>query len=182
MSDEVLFRIAAYNSAGFSDFTYFQMKLYAVEPRVLPAGTIIEILLVGGGLTEKGYTVYIGRLKPDGSVDLQKSKVCVSLINLDLAGTRIKCKTPSWVGGQFDLIVHYKSGVFEQIATGNGWMKYAPPEISRITPALVDPAVPKVPIVVTVSGKNFGLDSGDLRGEMVGATIIPCMPGCRDRF
>jgi len=172
------FRIAAYNSAGFSDFTYFQMKLYAVEPRLLPAagGTIIEILLVGGGLTKKGYTVYIGRLKPDGSVDLQKSKVCDSLINWDLAGTRITCKTPSWVGGQFDLIVHYKSGVFEQIATGNGWMKYAPPEISRITPALVDPAVPKVPIVVTVSGKNFGLDSGDLRGEMVGATIIPCMP------
>ncbi len=172
------FRIAAYNSAGFSDFAYFDMKLYAVQPRVLPAagGAIIEILLVGGGMSSKGYTVYIGRLKVDGSVDLQKSKVCDSLVNLDLAGTRIRCKTPSWVGGQFDLIVHYKSGVFEQLATGNGWMKYAPPEITRIMPAMLDPAVPKVPVVVTVFGKNFGLDSGDIRGELVGATIIPCRP------
>jgi hypothetical protein len=43
-------------------------------------------------------------------------------------------------------------------------------------PAMLDPAVPKVPVVVTVFGKNFGLDSGDIRGELVGATIIPCRP------
>jgi len=172
------FRVAAYNNAGFSNFAYFEMKLYSVAPRVLPAagGTIIEILLVGGGVTADGYTVWVGRLANDGNIDKQKSKVCASLVSLDLAGTRMKCKSPSWVGGQFDLIVHYKSGVFEQIAVGSGWMKYQSPEIRSLSPATFDPATPKVPITVTIAGKNFGLDARDLFGELVGATLIPCRP------
>ena len=171
------FRIAAYNSAGFSDFTYFEMKLYAVEPKVLPAagGASLEIHLIGGGVSKEGYKVYIGRLATDGSVDLQKSKECTGLVNLDLAGTRMKCKAPAWVGGQFDLIVHYKSGSYEQIATGNSWIKYEPPEILSLTPAVLD-TVPKMPVVVTVSGSNFGLDSDDLAGGLVGETLLPCKP------
>jgi len=172
------FRMAAYNNAGFSDFAYFDIKLYSVNPKVLPAagGAMIEILLIGGGVTAEGYTVWIGRLANDGSVDKEKSKVCSSLTSLDLAGTRMKCKSPPWVGGQFDLIVHYKSGVYEQIAVGSSWIKYQRPEITSLTPATLYPAIPKVPVTIVVAGKNFGLDARDLVGEMVGATSIPCRP------
>jgi len=59
---------------------------------------------------------------------------------------------------------------------GSGWMKYQSPEIRSLSPATFDPATPKVPITVTIAGKNFGLDARDLFGELVGATLIPCRP------
>eukprot|EP00960_Hanusia_phi_P036623 752422-Hanusia_phi.AAC.8 len=171
------FRIAAFNAAGFSDWIYFDMRLFAVSSRVLAASgnQRIQISLIGGGVTwyNPGYQVWIGKASQDGlTVDLQNSKECKSVLILDDAGTKLKCTTPSGVGSGLDLIVLYRNGAFSQIAVGSRWMRYQPPNVNSILPALVAPGR----VTVTVYGANFGLSSSAVSGVLKVSTEVPCNP------
>lgn len=172
------FRIAAYNTAGLSEWLYYDMKLYNVFPRKIAAkGNIpIEIVLVGGGtaLSAANYTVYIGHTRiDDGQIDLGRSKACTSLMVLDEAGTKLSVRSPSWVGKAHDLIVHYKSGIFEHFTVGANWIAYEPPKISSVTPALLERGLA---VNVTLLGENFGNNASDVSGHLEGMTVLPCTP------
>eukprot|EP00960_Hanusia_phi_P076511 768571-Hanusia_phi.AAC.4 len=170
------FRIAAYNYAGISSFLYYDLRLFSVTPRQLPAAgnSALEIVLTGGGTVPTNYTVYIGQLTAGGQVDMTNSKECKGVQVIDTAGTKLRCFAPSWVGKTHDLIVEYKGGMFTQIARGNNWMSYNPPEISSIFPALIDSNTTSVNI--TVFGRNFGKYSSDASGKLVGSNTISCAP------
>ena len=169
------FRIAAFNSAGLSEFLYYDIKLREVFPRKLTAkgSVLVEIILVGAGTSESNYTVYIGHTNEKQEIDYSRSKVCTGLRVLDNAGTKITCRSPAWVGKQHDLIVHYKSGIFEHFAVGRSWMTYEPPTIVGVTPAQVDAGET---VNVTITGTNFGFNASDVSGHLEGASVLPCTP------
>ena len=169
------FRIAAFNSAGLSEFLYYDIKLREVFPRKLTAkgSVLVEIILVGAGTSASNYTVYIGHTNEKQEIDYSRSKVCTGLRVLDNAGTKITCRSPAWVGKQHDLIVHYKSGIFEHFAVGRSWMTYEPPTIVGVTPAQVDAGET---VNVTITGTNFGFNASDVSGHLEGASVLPCTP------
>lgn len=169
------FRIAAYNNAGLSEWLYYDLKLYNVFPRRLASkGNIpMEIILVGAGITSANFTVYIGHTLPDGKIDLARSKECTGLMVLDTAGTKLAARSAAWVGKAHDLIVHYRSGIFEQFVVGNNWIAYDAPTVSTVMPALLDNGAAAN---VTVMGASFGNNRSDVWGYLDGASTIQCTP------
>jgi hypothetical protein len=177
------FRLAAYNSAGMSPFLYYDLDLKQKNlQKFLTAGNqLLEISLVGGGVVSNNVSVHF--VTP-GTTDITKGKECRSAQLLDRAGTRLTCRTPSWVGAKLDLIVSYKSGIFSDFVVGGGWVSYTPPTVQSVTPALHDTAQPGVSIELLVQGSGFGTDSNDVTGKLVGPSLtsgdvpgeIPCKP------
>jgi len=175
------FRLAAYNQAGMSDFLYYDLQLKGKNMRLLlPQGNqLLELSLVGGGVVSSPRDLTVTLVTP-GTTDITKGKACTSVSVLDLAGTRLTCRTPKWVGAKLDLIVSYTSGMFSNFNVGAGWVAYAPPTLTGLVPALTNKAVPNQPIVITVSGTNFGITSADVTGKLVGSFLtdgeLPCAP------
>ena len=151
------FRIASYSRAGISSWIYYKLEIYSVSTRDLrcKGGQTLEVILVGGGTnTLTGtFKIYIGHLTVDGGIDFARSRECDSLMILDTAGTRLSCRSPSWIGARHDLIVSYKSGMFDRFAVGNNWMGYDAPIIHKINPQQVAAGNTTV---VTITGENFG--------------------------
>ena len=176
-------RLAAYNSAGMSPFLYYDLDLKQKSlQKFLTAGNqLLEISLVGGGVVSNNVSVHF--VTP-GTTDITKGKECSSAQLLDKAGTRLTCRTPSWVGAKLDLIVSYKSGIFSDFVVGGGWVSYTPPTVQSVTPALHEIAKPGVSIELLVQGSGFGTDSNDVTGKLVGPSLtsgdvpgeIPCKP------
>jgi hypothetical protein len=77
------------------------------------------------------------------------------------------------VGKQHDLIVHYKSGIFEHFAVGRSWMTFEPPTIVGVAPAQV---VAGQTVNITITGTNFGNNASDVSGHLEGASVLPCTP------
>ena len=169
------FRIAAFNSAGLSEFLYYDIKPREVFPRKLTTkgSVLVEIILVGAGTSAANYSVYIGHTTPKEEIDYSRSKACTGLQVIDKAGTKITCRSPAWVGKQHDLIVHYKSGIFEHFAVGRSWMTFEPPTIVGVAPAQVDAGKT---VNVTITGANFGNNASDVSGHLEGKSVIPCTP------
>ena len=170
------FRIAAYNSAGLSNWLYHDLKLYNVFPsKISPRGnTPLEIILIGAGRTPANVTVYVGHtLKTSGQIDLGRSKKCTALMMLDASGTRLVVRSPPWVGKAHDLIVHYQSGIFEQFVVGTNRIGYESPMIMSVMPAMLEA---QTTATLTIMGANFGNDATDVSAQLEGATIIPCTP------
>jgi len=177
------FRVAAYNHAGMSPFLYYDLTLKQKNlQKFLTAGNqLLEISLVGGGIASNNVSVHF--VTP-GTTDVTKGKECGSVLVLDKAGTRLTCRTPSWVGAKLDLIVSYTSGMFSNFVTGGGWVSYTPPTVESVTPALLEIAKPGEPIVLLISGSGFGKDSNDVTGKLVGPSLtsgetpgeLPCNP------
>jgi len=195
------FRIASYNTAGFSPFVYYNLQLKGKDKTMLyPMGNeVLEVTMEGGGVESTPENMKIYFVPPVYEYDLSKGKECTSVSLKDMAGTRMTCRTPSWVGARFDVVFWYKSGMLENIAVGSGWsLSYFPPVVERLSPAMVqqrekvDPDknpgfhyAPNVGIVITVFGANFGKDSSDLKGFLEGASFtrqsgypngLPCDP------
>ena len=57
---------------------------------------------------------------------------------------------------------------------GSAWLRYALPEISKVSPAQVDAGVK---VNFTITGKNFGAARDPLTGYLDATTgMIPCAP------
>ena len=160
------YRIAAYNDAGMSPFTYFTFKIADVSPTELitVGGQKIEVVMQGGGHRAANTRVYVGYLKTDRTIDYARSKPCTSLVVQDIAGTRLTCVTPAWVGGGQSLIVESFSGDFKKVTSQDSTFSFPKPAITAIQPAQV---VPKSTFNVTISGINFGTN----RSQVVAALI-----------
>lgn len=170
------FRVAAYNNAGLSNWLYYNLRLFDAKPRFLPSGgTLLEIVLLGGGVSTANVSVYIGAMANSTAVDVSRSKRCQTLEVKDPAGTRLVCRTPIWVGKQHSLIVRVKSGMLEQFAVGQSWLRYEAPRITGLIPGKV---VPPGPTTVTIIGANFGRNVSDVSGRLVtdAGPAIPCSP------
>jgi len=184
------FRIASYNSAGFSPFVYYDLSLRGKvgdTNKMLPQGNeVLELSLLGGGVEPSPGNLTVHFVSPIDAYDISKGKQCGSVVVLDTAGTRLTCRTPSWVGGKFDVVVTYKSGIFKNFDVGSGWVAYQKPIITAVFPAQLDLVPPKEPIKILVAGSNFGFDSADVTGILEGPSFttekgyelggLPCKP------
>ena len=170
------FRVAAYNDAGLSAWRYYRQAIVNMNPNLLPTigGQTIEITMEGGGHTKDNTTVYIGHTLRNGSIDFSRSKLCESLVISDIAGTRITCVTPAWVGKRHDVMVRYKSGDIDRVSIGNGYANFPAPTVKVVQPVQVTAGVPAT---ITVTGTNFGKNKTDVIGVLVTATgEIRCEP------
>ena len=184
------FRIAAYNSAGFSPFVYYDLSLRSKlgeTNKLLPQGNqVLELTLLGGGVEQNPSNLTVHFVSPVDVFDISKGKECTSVAILDRAGTSLTCRTPSWVGSKFDVVVTWESGVFKNFDVGSSWVGYLKPEIASIAPAQLDLIEPKVPVIIIVTGNNFGFDSADVTGMLEGPSFtvekgyelggLPCSP------
>jgi len=163
------FRLAAYNDAGLSDYMYFTHAITQMNPGLLPTvgGQTIEVVMEGGGAKVGNTSVYIGHTHINGSIDFQRSKLCGSLVVSDIAGTRLTCVTPPWVGRRHDIMVRSESGDFEKLSVAVGQVSFPKPTVKVVVPAQV---VGGVTAVVTISGTNFGTNQSDVVAELVGGT------------
>jgi len=170
------FRIAAYNDAGLSDYLYYKHQITEMSPRELPTtgGQTIEVTLEGGGHVVGNTTVYIGHTHLNGTLDESRSKVCQSLVVSDVAGTRLTCVTPPWVGRSHDLLVRYKSGSIEKLSVANNYVSFPAPTIKIIEPVQVTAGTS---VIITITGTSFGANNTDVIGALRTSTgENPCAP------
>lgn len=160
------YRIAAYNDAGMSPFTYFTFKIADVSPTELitVGGQKIEVVMQGGGHTPANTRVHVGYLKTDRTIDYARSKPCTSLVVQDIAGTRLTCVTPAWVGGGQSLIVESFSGDYKKVTSQDSAFSFPKPDITAVDPAQV---VAKSTFNVTISGVNFGTNRSDVVAALI---------------
>ena len=186
------FRVAAYNKAGFSPFVYYDFELKRIpSTRFRPfGGQNFEIELVGGGAEAKPSDYKVFFVPAPLGYDVTLGKECTGATVTDLAGTKLTCKTPSWVGAKFNIVIKSDSGIFQRIAKGGeNRFQYLPPEVIKVEPTLlemidedtdIDEAStimhyryrPREPVIITITGENFGrndsLVQGDVRGYLRG--------------
>lgn len=170
------FRIAAYNDAGLSNFVYYEHSIIDMVPRELSTtgGVQIEIIMLGAGTTPANTTVYIGHRTFNGSIDYGRSKLCPALTVIDVAGTRLTCVSPPWVGKRHDLLVRYVSGIEERLSVGDAFVSYPAPILTSISPVQVPSGQTAV---VTISGANFGTNETDVVGVLItNEGQIACTP------
>jgi len=171
------FRIAAFNSAGMSNWLYYLHAITEMNPHTVATlgSTRVEVLMEGGGYSGAHSQIYIGKMKADlTGVDLTRSKLCRSVVVDDIAGTRLTCVTPPWVGRQHDLIVRFKSGSIEKFSVANNFVNFPAPIISSISPQKFEAGSSPL---VTVLGQNFGTSAAEVRGYLRTATVeVPCKP------
>jgi len=170
------FRIAAYNDAGLSDYLYYNHQITEMSPRELPTtgGQTVEVTLEGGGHVVGNTTVYVGHTHLNGTLDESRSKACASLVVSDIAGTRLTCVTPPWVGRSHDLIVRYRSGNIEKLSVANNYVSFPGPVIKSIDPVQVTAGVATV---ITITGTSFGTNNTDVIGALrTTGGENPCAP------
>jgi len=170
------FRVASYNDAGVSDYLYFTHAITQMNPNQLPTvgGQTIEVVLEGGGAKVGNTSVYIGHTHLNGSIDFDRSKLCGSLVVSDIAGTRLTCVSPPWVGRQHDIMVRYASGDFEKLSVASNQVSFPKPTIKVVDPAQVNAGLDAT---ITITGTNFGTNQSDVVAELVGGTgRYPCSP------
>jgi hypothetical protein len=129
------------------------------------------------GIATANHSIYFGHRNTDGSPDWGRSRECTGLQLLDVAGTRVKCVAPAWEGKQHDVIFHYSNGMITRFQFLTNGIKYEPPVITNINPALVPSGQA---VTVTISGANFGNKDSNRTGFMDGGdgplSIVPCNP------
>jgi len=170
------FRVASYNDAGVSDYLYFTHAITQMNPNELPTigGQTIEVVMEGGGAKVGNTSVYIGHTHLNGSIDFNRSKLCNSLVVSDIAGTRLTCVSPPWVGRTHDIMVRFKSGDFEKLSVASNQVSFPKPTIKLVDPAQV---VAALDATVTITGTNFGTNQSDVVAALIGGTgEMPCNP------
>jgi len=170
------FRIAAYNDAGLSDYLYYKHQITEMSPRQLPTtgGQTIEVTLEGGGHQVGNTTVYIGHTHLNGTLDLARSKPCASLVVSDIAGTRLTCVTPPWVGRSHDLLVTYNSGSIYKLSVADNYVSFPAPTVKLIEPVQVTAGTA---VIITVTGTSFGNNNTDVIGALITSNgENPCSP------
>eukprot|EP00960_Hanusia_phi_P028445 747415-Hanusia_phi.AAC.12 len=175
-SMQYFFRIAAYNSAGISNYLYFDFQVVSVYPTVLSTtGGLIYVEMLGGGFSAAGLTLWIGSLANSTSVDPSKSKPCLNPELLDSAGTKLLCNYVPWVGKQHSIIATYENGMISKISVGRNFVSFQAPIISQIIPSYVEPFLN---LTLTVVGNNFGPSSSDVSGVLIlsDGRLLPCSP------
>ncbi|EKX53221.1 hypothetical protein GUITHDRAFT_132974 [Guillardia theta CCMP2712] len=173
---QYFFRIAAYNSAGISNYLYFDFQVLSISPTVLSTtGGIMYIEMLGGGFTATGLTIWIGSLATANSIDLSKSKMCNNVVTLDDAGTKVTCTYRPWVGRKHLVIAIYESGMISRISAGKSSISFQAPVITQIVPSYVEPFTS---LTLTVIGNSFGPNASDVAGALIlnDGSSLPCNP------
>jgi len=173
------FRTAAYNAAGFSAWKYYSIGFNAHDPTNIPTRGFVEVefAVEGMGITKANHSVWFGHQNPDGSPDWSRSKECSSITILDVAGTRLNCRAPAWDGKQHDVFLRYYDGLIERIRWISGGIRYFPPDVTTVAPALVPS---RGVVTVTIFGNDFSTATANRSAYLdagVGSNgIVPCIP------
>ena len=136
---QFFFRMAAYNSAGFSAWKKYGIKYTELTPPVLQnkGGEPVEIIATGMGMTKTNMSVWFGHTLDNGMPNWNISRECTSIELLDIAGTRLKCRAPAWDGKKHDVFIRYQEGVMDRIQYLTNAIGYEPPTVSRVAPQMV---------------------------------------------
>lgn len=148
---QFFFRVAAYNSAGFSSWKKYGIKYTELSPSVLPTkgGVKVEIIATGMGVTNSNMSVWFGHTLGSGMPDWNISRECTAIEVLDIAGTRLRCRAPAWDGKKHDVFIRYSDGVMDRIQYLPNAVGYEAPTVSRVIPQLV-PSTGTVTLTIEV--------------------------------
>jgi len=176
---QYFFRTAAYNAAGFSAWKYYAIAFNAHDPSNIPTRGFVEIefAVEGMGITKANHSVWFGHRNPDGSPDWSRSKECTSVTILDVAGTRLSCRAPAWDGQSHDVFLRYYDGMVERLQFISSGIKYFPPDITSLSPALVPS---RGVVTITIFGNDFSTATANRSAYLdagVGSDgIVKCDP------